>query len=128
MYRSRVVVKVPKGLAVGQLIGKQGSNIKHLQTASCARMAVDTISESVTISGNAADVSRAVKLLEAQFASWRSSAVSAYPHPTEVNYVMNDVETSSTLLVFVPAPTDEVTEATDRQERLYRLQPDPGSL
>lgn len=73
MYRSRVVVKVPKGLAVGQLIGKQGSNIKHLQTASCARMAVDTISESVTISGNAADVSRAVKLLEAQFASWRSS-------------------------------------------------------
>ena len=69
MYRSRAVVKVPAGLAVGQLIGKQGSNIKHLQTTSCTRMAVDTNSETITISGSAADVSRGVKLLEAQFAS-----------------------------------------------------------
>ena len=73
MYRSRTVVRIPSGLAVGQLIGKQGSNIKHLQTRSCARMAVDTASETVTISGNVADVELAQKLLEAQFASWRSS-------------------------------------------------------
>lgn len=73
MYRSRTVVKVPSGLAMGQIIGKRGSNIKHLQTVACARMAVDTASGTLTISGSTSDVSRAVKLLEAQFESWRSS-------------------------------------------------------
>lgn len=73
MYRSRTIVKVPQGLALGQLIGKAGSNIKHLQTRSCARMSVDNASQTVTISGNTADVALALKLLEVQFDSWRSS-------------------------------------------------------
>ena len=73
MYRTRSVVEVPQGLAVGHLIGKAGSNIKHLQTRSCARIAVDTASEYITVSGSTTNVALAVKLLEAQFDSWRSS-------------------------------------------------------
>lgn len=74
MYsRRNVSVHVPAGLGMGQIIGKQGSNIKHLQSRSCARMSVDSATETVRISGSAAEISFAVKLLEAQFACWRSS-------------------------------------------------------
>ena len=76
MYRTRTSVRVPAGLGIGQLIGKQGSNIKHLQSRTSARMAVDTVSETVTITGEKTDVSLALALLEAQFASWRSSGES----------------------------------------------------
>ena len=58
---------------MGMLIGKQGSNIKYLQSRTSARMAIDANTESVTITGYEADVMLAMALLEAQFASWRSS-------------------------------------------------------
>ena len=81
MYRTRTVVQIPPGLALGQLIGKAGSNIKHLQTTCGARMSVNNSSETVTVSGNTADVKLAQKLLQAQFDSWRSSGdlLSAQP-------------------------------------------------
>ena len=73
MYQSRTDVRIPAGLGVGQVIGKQGSNIKHLQTRCGARMSVDTNDEKLIVSGSATAVSLALRLLEAQFASWRSS-------------------------------------------------------
>ena len=77
MYsRRNISVHVPAGLGIGQMIGKQGSNIKHLQSRSRARMNVDAATETVRISGSDAEISFALKLLEAQFASWRSSGES----------------------------------------------------
>lgn len=73
MYSTRTVVRVPAGLGMGMLIGKQGSNIKYLQSRTAARMAVNADTETVTIIGNKEDVSLALMLMEAQFASWRSS-------------------------------------------------------
>lgn len=73
MYRSRTDVRIPVGLGVGQVIGKQGSNLKYLQTRCGARMSVDTKNETVQVSGDSTAVSLALRLLEAQFASWRSS-------------------------------------------------------
>lgn len=76
MYgRRSAVVAIPSGLGMGQIIGKQGSNIKHLSSRSCARMSVDTASETVSINGSDGAVSLAVKLLDAQFQSWRSSGL-----------------------------------------------------
>ena len=73
MYKSRTEVRIPAGLGVGQVIGKKGSNIKYLQTRCGARMSVNTVFETVTVTGSATAVALALKLLEAQFASWRSS-------------------------------------------------------
>ena len=58
---------------MGQMIGKKGSNIRHLQYKSGARIAVNGDAGFVTVTGSAPDISAAVNLLQAQFASWRSS-------------------------------------------------------
>ena len=73
MYRQRQTVAVPPGMDLGQVIGKAGSNLKHLQARSGTRMFVDNSSESVIVQGRAKDVSTAVEMLAKQFESWRSS-------------------------------------------------------
>ena len=68
-----MVVSVPDGLELGQVIGKAGSNVKYLQNKSKTRMFVDCDARVVTVKGHARDVSTALDLLEKQFANWRSS-------------------------------------------------------
>ena len=73
MYRTRQTVHAPEGMPMGQLIGKRGSNVRHLQSRSGARINIDTNAGTMTVSGSASDVSAALQRLESQFASWRSS-------------------------------------------------------
>ncbi len=73
MYRSRRTIPLPEGLPVGQLIDKKGSNIRHLQSKSGSRIAVNGDAGVVTVTGSAFDVTATENLLQAQFASWRSS-------------------------------------------------------
>ena len=73
MYRTRQTVHAPEGMPMGQLIGKRGSNVRHLQSRSGARINIDTNAGTITVSGSASDVSAALKRLKGQFASWRSS-------------------------------------------------------
>ena len=79
MYRSRRTIPLPEGLPVGQLIGKRGSNIRHLQFKSGSRIAVNGDAGFVTVTGSASDITAAVNLLQAQFASWRSSGIACFP-------------------------------------------------
>ncbi len=79
MYGNRRTVFAPEGLGVGQLIGKKGSNVRHLQSRSGARVNVNADAGTVIVSGSSSDVSGAVELLEGQFASWRSSGVPRCP-------------------------------------------------
>lgn len=75
MYCSRRTIPLPEGLPVGQLIGRKGSNIRHLQSKSASRIAVNDDADIVTVTGSASEISAAVNLLQAQFASWRSSGI-----------------------------------------------------
>lgn len=77
MYRTRQTLYAPQGLPMGQLIGKGGSNVKHIQSRSGARVNVNSDAGVVSISGSTLSVSTAVQLFEGQFASWRSSGTSA---------------------------------------------------
>lgn len=78
MHRSRQSIPLPEGLPVGQLIGRKGSNIRHLQSKSGARIAVRGDAGIVTVTGSAFDIIAALSLLEAQFASWRSSGTAGF--------------------------------------------------
>ena len=77
MHRTRRTLYAPQGLAIGQLIGKGGSNVKHVQSRSGARVNVNADDGSIVISGSTLDVSKAMQLFEGQFASWRSSGTSS---------------------------------------------------
>lgn len=57
-------VKAPEGLPVGQLIGKSGSNIKHLQARSGSRIAVDPASGFVKVTGKPEAIAMSLQLLE----------------------------------------------------------------
>ncbi|DBA85228.1 TPA: hypothetical protein ACH3X2_005931 [Trebouxia sp. C0005] len=127
MYRSRQTFPLPEGFPVGQLIGKKGSNIRHLQSKSGSRIAVNADAGIVTVSGSASDIAAAVNLLQAQFASWRSSAATAYPHSTEVKYGLKGAATTESQLVFMAATAGAVTQATDRSESLYKLHVKPSA-
>ena len=64
-------VRAPEGISVGQLIGKSGSNIKHLQERSGSRIAIEP--GLVKIKGSPEATSIALQLWEQQFKSWWAS-------------------------------------------------------
>ncbi len=72
-------IKAPAGLSMGRLIGKHGSNIKHLQETSGAHIKAQMQSDDdiyVIVRGNSHQGLLAVELVEAQFASWQCSSES----------------------------------------------------
>ncbi|KAL0042386.1 hypothetical protein WJX77_010878 [Trebouxia sp. C0004] len=93
----------------------------------CSRIAVNGDADVVTVTGSASEFSAAVNLLQAQLASWRSSAACAYPHPTEVKYVLKGAATTESQLVFMAATAGAVTQATDLSGSLYQLHVKPSA-
>ena len=85
----RQVLPAPPGLPTGQLIGKKGNNLKHLQARSGAHIYVDAEIKAVVVTGDGKSVARAIDLLQAQFRAWKTAATTLYPQSRDIVYVLS---------------------------------------